>query len=68
MYLGNKIGEESQQFNVSIDQSEYIDQHLVKFDMASSHAVGTPITGRLSSREKGDALSNADKSSYRVIV
>ena len=53
VYLGNKIGVESEKFNVSIDQSDYIDQLLVKFDMVSSHAVGTPMTGRLSSREKG---------------
>jgi len=68
VYLGNRIGVESEKFNVSIDQSEYIDQLLVKFDMVSSHAVGTPMTGRLSSLEKGDDLSNEDKSSYRVIV
>ena len=68
VYLGNKIGVESEKFNVSIDQSDYIDQLLVKFDMVTSHAVGTPMTGRLSSQEKGDALSNEDKSSYRVIV
>ena len=44
-------------FKVSIDPSEYIEELLVKIDMASSHVVAAPITGRLSSREKGVELS-----------
>jgi len=68
VYLGNKIVVESDQFKTSINQSEYIEEILGKFDMGSSHAVGTPMTGRLSASEKGKDLSAPEKASYRVLV
>ncbi len=68
VYLGNKIVVESGKYVVSMDQSEYIQQILEKFDMLKSHAVATPMVTRLSESDRGDELSNEEKSQYRVIV
>jgi hypothetical protein len=68
VYLGNKIVVESDQFKTSINQSDYIEEILGKFDMGNSHAVGTPMTGRLSVSEKGKDLSVSEKAAYRVLV
>ena len=59
---------ESETYNLSIDQSEYLNQLHVNFDMILSHAVGFPMTGQMFSREKKDDLSNEDTSSSRLIV
>jgi hypothetical protein len=67
-YLGNKIVVESGKYTVSMDQSEYIQQILEKFEMGESHAVATPMVSRLSSSHKGEELSSEDKSQYRIIV
>ena len=55
-------------FEISIDQSKYIQDILDKFDMGTSHPVGTPMIKRLSVSEKGEELSNQDKAKYRVMV
>lgn len=68
VYLGNKIVVESGKYTVSMDQSEYIQQILEKFEMGESHAVATPMVSRLSSSHKGEELSSEDKSQYRIIV
>jgi len=68
VYLGNKIVVESGKYVVSMDQSEYIQQILEKFDMLKSHAVATPMVTRLSESDRGDELSTEEKSQYRVIV
>jgi len=48
VYLGNKVVIESDTYKASLDQSQYIREILDKFDMGNSHAVGTPMTNRLS--------------------
>jgi len=63
VYLG-RIVVESDQFKTSINQSEYIEEILRKFDMGSSHAVGTPMTGRLSASEKGKDLSAPENAAF----
>ena len=68
VYLGNRIVVESEHFKISIDQSKYIQDILDKFDMGMSHPVGTPMTKRLSTSERGEELSNQDKAAYRVMV
>jgi len=68
IYLGNRIVVESGKFTVSMDQSEYIQQILEKFEMVDSHPVSTPMVSRLSSSDRGEELSHQDKSQYRVIV
>jgi len=68
VYLGNKIVVESDTYKAALDQSEYIQEILDKFDMGNSHAVGTPMTNRLSMSEKGNELPGEEKAAYRVIV
>ena len=68
VYLGNRIVVEKDKFNVCIDQSRYIDDILVKFQMENCSPVSTPIVDRLSDGERGKPLSKEEQEEYRAMV
>ena len=49
--LGNKICVEPDKFNVSINQTAYIDELLTKFGLGDCRPIGTPIACRLSNTD-----------------
>ena len=68
MYLENKICVEPDKFNVSINQTAYIDELLTKFGLGDCRPVGTRIVCRLSNTDRGPPLSKEDHAVYRVMV
>ena len=48
VYLGNQIVVDAEKFNVTLDQTQYIDDLLARFEMNKSTPVATAMVERLS--------------------
>ncbi len=47
VYLGNKITVDSNKLTVNIDQTQYIDELIARFEMSDCNPVLTPVIQRL---------------------
>ena len=61
IYLGNKIAFKPDSSAVTLDQGEYIDELLKRFDMDKSTPVGTPMVERLSESNRGSTCPKEDQ-------
>ena len=68
VYLGNQIVVDAEKFNVTLDQTQYIDDLLARFEMDKSTPVATAMVERLSESNRGNSLSKDEQARYRVIV
>ena len=68
VYLGNRITVDSNKLTVNIDQTQYIDELLERFQMADCNPVPTPMLQCLSAEHEGEKLSADDHDIYRNMV
>ena len=66
--LGNSIVTDSSKLTSNIDQTQYIDELLERFDLSCCNPTQIPIITRLSVRDGGVKLSVKDHETYRNIV
>jgi hypothetical protein len=60
VYLGNRITVDSNKSTVNIDQTQYIDELLTRFEISDCNPVQIPMVQRLSSMDGGEKLSVED--------
>jgi hypothetical protein len=68
VYLGNRITVDPNKLTVNIDQTQYIDELLARFEMSDCNPVSTPMIQRLSTIDGGEKLSVKDHEMYRNMV
>jgi hypothetical protein len=68
VYLGNRIIVDSNKLTVNIDQTQYIDELLERYEMTDCNPVSIPMVHRLSSNDGGEKLSVKDHELYRNMV
>ena len=68
VYLGNKISVNQEKLTVDLNQSEYVQELLERFNMSDSLPTSTPIVHRLSEANGGEKLSPLEHEQYRNMV
>ena len=68
VYLGNRIHTDPSKLTVEVNQSEYVDELLARFDMTDCNPVSTPLVARLTEQSDTSFLSDADHAIYRNMV
>jgi hypothetical protein len=66
LYLGNQITVDQTKLSVQINQSQYIDDLLQRFEMTNCNPVSTPMIQRLS--EKSEPLTPQEHNQYRNLI
>ena len=68
VYLGNKISVDHAKLTVDLNQTEYVQELLERFNMTSCLPVSTPMVQRLSMLNSGEKLPTSDQALYRNMV
>jgi hypothetical protein len=68
VYLGNQISVDHGKLTVDLNQTEYVQELLERFNMTNSFPVSTPMVQRLSVLNSGEKLSAEDQALYRNMV
>ena len=68
IYLGNQIKVDEAKFTVELNQSDYIDELLDRFEMTNCTPVSTPMVHRLSGQDSGEKLAPGEHDRYRNMV
>ena len=68
VYLGNRIHTDPSKLTVEVNQSEYVDELLARFDKTDCNPVSTPLVARLTEQSDTSFLSDADHAIYRNMV
>ena len=68
VYLGNRITVDTNKLTVNIDQTQYIDELLERFQMTDCNPVSTPMVQRLSAEHGGEKLTVKEDELYRNMV
>jgi hypothetical protein len=68
VYLGNQIKVDDAKLTVELNQSDYIDELLERFEMTDCTEASTPLVNRLSAQDSGAKLSASEHERYRNMV
>ena len=68
VYLGNQISVDHAKLTVDLNQTEYVNELLERFNMSNCLPVSTPIVQRLSVQNAGEKLSSDEHAQYRNMV
>jgi hypothetical protein len=68
VYLGNKISVDHAKLTVDLNQTEYVQELLERFDMKNYLPVSTPMVQRLSMLNSGEKHSASDQALYQNMV
>ena len=66
VYLGNQISVDHAKLTVDLNQTEYVNELLERFNMSNCLPVSTPIVQRLSVQNAGEKLSSDEHAQYRI--
>ena len=64
VYLGNRIVTDSSKLTTNIDQTQYIDELLERFDLSGCNSAQIPIISRLSVRDGREKMSVKDHETH----
>ena len=68
VYLGYQINVDEAKFAVKLNQSDYIDELLDRFEMTNCTPVSTPMVHRLSGQDSGEKLAAGEHDRFRNMV
>ena len=68
VYLGNQISVNHEKLTVDLNQTEYVQELLERFNMSDCVSTPTPIVHRLSEVNGGEKLSPTEHEQYRNMV
>ena len=68
VYLGNQIKVDDAKLTVELNQSDYIDELLERFEMTDCTEASTPLVHRLSAQDSGAKLSASEHERNRNMV